>query len=534
MQRDGARRSATGFHSWLISALLVSSASLWGCASSCPAFAVLEFLPSSKQSQVQPSVTVNGQTMTLAPGEHQEQNRSSDDARSQAIELARHDRLETGPNTRAIVTFANGGKAVLYPKTRVQLGSLWTWLGSLFVSGPVDVKAKVPASDNASASKGPVGADGDARDEGNWVDATSEGTKYHVEVTQQGVKVTVIEGRVTLNKGKRARWSPVQLGRGQRATVQDTRDSPKKDAIDRHELAALTDEFYEGFDSPTAAHVEVPDVRLLEEQEAKDKLMAASVNYEVYYEAPAPSSSGQAGRVIRQSPSPGSYSAEATPTVQLTVVKRGTLVPNVVGMSVDAAREVLNKQELKVGKVTVWDASEGGKVLLQDPVAESTVLQPAGRKDRPEVNLTIGSAPKPSRSKVASGSSTVPIPVPDVTGESWGRAREALYQAGFAVETRKLVSPVPRRDLSEPRVVSQSPMPRQPLARGETVQITLIYPAAAGVIPSPSAQDRPSGVPAGGGVQAAPDPGASRAVPPEATSGTGARPAETPALEQAP
>lgn len=412
---------------------------VFGCAGTCPPFATLRVARADPAAAVQARLTINGQPQAVSEG-------SSDEDWQETV-LAPGDVIETGPNTTATLVFANGGRAALLSGSKVKLGSLWSWFGQFFVSGPVKVKTK-------------------------YVNASSEGTKYHVSVDGQGARVTVIEGRVRLSKDQsqlregEAAWAPVSLRRGQRVLVAERATSPPApQPVPPRELDSLSERFYRDFGATAANQsIALRDLRALPEAEAVAYLDGAALAFELTYE---PSASDRIGRVMRQTPVAGTYQAGLGLSVHVTIGVAGKPVPNLIGQPRAEAEALLKAAGLALGEVRA-DGGPDALVSEQTPVfgslacTDDRCARDAGRVD------VVLSAPD------AGDEAGALVDVPDVTGEAWSRAYASLTRAGLSA---KIAGYELRPDLLEPRVLVQAPLARRKVKPDQVIEVMLAYPA---------------------------------------------------------
>ena len=165
-----------------------------------------------------------------------------------------------------------------------------------------------------------------------------------------------------------------------------------------------------------ARTIRVPSVIGLLEQEATSKLINAG------FEVGPPTRQltddpNEVGRVIAQDPEPLELAPEGS-TVTITVGKapRQVTVPNVIGLTEDAAKREIEDADLTVGTVTPQaDAAEPGRVIEQNPPPGDTV-----NKGTP-VNLVVSLGPEI-------------VTVPDVVCDSLGKAESDLRRDGFDVQ----------------------------------------------------------------------------------------------------
>lgn len=226
--------------------------------------------------------------------------------------LKRGDVIATGHGAKAVLTYLeDGAKVLLLGDTKVQVGSLFTWFGSLFVSGRVDTDTQYAA--------GKV-----------------EGTKYHVSVDKDSSAVTfsVIEGKVTVTPVKAemvdqqvrvtprmAVWKPFTLERRQRAMLKDRTAPPVLAPIPKAEVetwidtvetvpgigkkiaAALSDlpAAPSGVAARASSYAYVPDVTGASLASARESLKRAGLQLDAKNASPA---GAGALRVVSQNPLP--------------------------------------------------------------------------------------------------------------------------------------------------------------------------------------------------------------------------------------
>lgn len=131
--------------------------------------------------------------------------------------LQQGDEIRTGPDSAAVLRFANGGEAVIAPNTHVRLGSLEVFFGRVLA----DLRGLFAIEDD------------------NIV-AAVEGTRFLFE-SEHGrrTRVAVLEGRVRCSS-KSESWDAIPLDAGQqlRANEADAR-RPRVEPMNRHEIAEI-------------------------------------------------------------------------------------------------------------------------------------------------------------------------------------------------------------------------------------------------------------------------------------------------------
>ncbi|CAM5567166.1 serine/threonine protein kinase [Streptomyces abikoensis] len=196
------------------------------------------------------------------------------------------------------------------------------------------------------------------------------------------------------------------------------------------------------------ARAEVPNVAGMPFDEAKKKIEGAGltvgeVGKQFSTETPQ-------GSVLASDPKPGEQRRPESP-VALTVSKGAPLdVPDVRGMSPDAATAALRDKgfEAKVSDTQVFSDRAKGSVAEQSPGTGDK----AAKGDT--VTLTV------SKGKEM-------LPVPDVTGKSEAEAKRLLTDAGFKVKVDKPFF------FPQDSVDSQSVKGGEQAAKGDTITIKL-------------------------------------------------------------
>jgi len=143
-------------------------------------------------------------------------------------------------------------------------------------------------------------------------------------------------------------------------------------------------------------------------------------------------------------------------------------VPNVVGGTIDDARNSLSSAGLTVGAVAqVEDASTTpGTVVSQNPAAGTQIGQGAS------VDLYVAAA-QATASPSATPSSAALAPIPNVIGMTVDQAKAALEQAGYAVH-QVIVQPGSPPDA---KVVNSDPPPGATTAQGTNAVDLIVGPA---------------------------------------------------------
>lgn len=165
-------------------------------------------------------------------------------------------------------------------------------------------------------------------------------------------------------------------------------------------------------------------------------------------------SGAEPGSIIEQRPAAGSPLGSMEIRVTVAKAAPDTVIPNVVGQPIDAARKALADAGFEVPKPTAKPSPElPGTVLEQTPAAG----EPA--KGKSIVRLVIAETPA--------------VAVPKVTGGSLGRARKLLTEAGLTVGSIRRVEDEER---GENHVLRQDPSPGAEVPPGTAVELTVVAP----------------------------------------------------------
>lgn len=174
-----------------------------------------------------------------------------------------------------------------------------------------------------------------------------------------------------------------------------------------------------------------------------------------------------AGRILKQSPNPGSW-LKMTRKVKV-ILSRGPQrlpMPDLVDNSVRHSRIVIGQSGFKMGGVAYawWDGMLENRVVAQDPVPG--LEEYYGRR----VNLLVSRGTR-ERSWV----------MPDLIGLDQDRVRQRLASAGFRLGVAKYAS---HESLEQGLIVDQSPPAGHPVTRKRFIELTVnrwAYQQQAGV-----------------------------------------------------
>ena len=212
-----------------------------------------------------------------------------------------------------------------------------------------------------------------------------------------------------------------------------------------------------GDDTP---QVEVPDVVGEEVADAQRILENLGFRVRITQEA---NEDQEKGVVFAQDPENGEKVDEGS-TVQLKVSAgaEAISVPEVVGMQIDQARQLLTAQGFKVSEEQVNDEEAPvGEVVDQNP----------GPNDE---------APRGSEVKVFVSKGPADRPVPNVVGKTIAEASNLLGQAGFTVSQTS----EPSNTVEEGVVIRTDPVADTPRPKGSSVTVVVSSGPAESTVPS--------------------------------------------------
>ena len=199
--------------------------------------------------------------------------------------------------------------------------------------------------------------------------------------------------------------------------------------------------------------VAVPKVDGLTQDAASTAITGAELK--VGTVSPQSSNNVVAGKVISQDPASGS-SLTAGSLVNLVVSSGPEMVPvpNLDGLTQDAATTAVTEAKLKVGTITQQASNTvvAGNVVSQDPANESSLLPGSA------VNLVISSGP------------LVMLTVPNVEGLTQSAATTAITGANLMVGT---VAQRASNTVVTGNVIGQDPAKESSLAQGSAVNLVI-------------------------------------------------------------
>ena len=321
-------------------------------------------------------------------------------AATHGVELEAGDVVETDAQSTAVIDFVDGS-ATLMPNTKVTVGSIWTWFGKVFFSGPVD-------------------------NDTEYTSMSVDGTEYVAEVEQDRLVVTVLTGRVRVSS-KTGAFAEVTATARERLEVTSLRTAgsapPTKRTITQDELNSLVEQLNAAQQAQSRV---VPDVTGLAEAQATQKLSALGFTPK---SEKHPAQADQIGKVFSQSPAPGTRGTQ----VLLSVGARAVHVPDVRGLTLEQVAAQL-PSGLRIGRQAF----------------EFTGKQPLDQITR--------QSPAPGTAVVEGTSIDVVVEarvMPDLRGKTIEQAQAELRRLGVKVLTRER----PDAAHAPGTILAQSPVP---------------------------------------------------------------------------
>ncbi|AYD40018.1 Stk1 family PASTA domain-containing Ser/Thr kinase [Clostridium fermenticellae] len=202
-------------------------------------------------------------------------------------------------------------------------------------------------------------------------------------------------------------------------------------------IGAVTGYFAFGkyFDA-SAKEVSVPNVVGMKQNDAKKAIEDKKLKFVL---AGKEKSSQPEGTVIKTYPSSGTkVKANSEVRVSVSSGQDNLSVPNVVGVDLGSAKDIITSSGLKVGSITYKysDSTQSGYVISQSPESDSNATSDT------EVSIVVSRGPQIKN-----------VTVPDVTGKGVDEAASILYGSGFKVSK----SAITTNDKSQDgKVASQS------------------------------------------------------------------------------
>ena len=204
-----------------------------------------------------------------------------------------------------------------------------------------------------------------------------------------------------------------------------------------------------GLTGSTTGTVDVPSVEQRPVAEAQKVLADLGLRVETQRIA---SGAVEADTVIKQTPVAGVRVAEGSLiTLQVSTGSTQPTVPNVVGMTIDAAKSLLGQYGLQWAiREKPDDAAEAGTVTSQEPRADSPATSGA------TVTLTVAVSSSKKQ-------------VPKLDGKTIDEARVALTKEGFLI----VVQSEPSNSVEKQQVIRTEPGGGTSVAKGSSVMIVV-------------------------------------------------------------
>ena len=221
------------------------------------------------------------------------------------------------------------------------------------------------------------------------------------------------------------------------------------------------------------AEVKIPSFQGLTAQEARDKAASLGVEMSIdnrFYSAEVP-----AGRILSQSPAPGSVVRREWHVRCIESLGPQTVaIPNLVGLPQRAAIMQLRRLGLDVGAVVrlPYVSVQPETVIAEDPPAGAAgVEKPSVAllvSDNPSINATPGDLALPGASYV----------MPDLIGRPYSSTAAALTRAGLklapAIETPASAMLAGQSPSLPGNVIAQSPAAGYSIDPRTSIQLTVV------------------------------------------------------------
>ena len=168
--------------------------------------------------------------------------------------------------------------------------------------------------------------------------------------------------------------------------------------------------------------------------------------------------------VFEQTPGPGASAERGSPVdveENTLIPPRKTVVPNLSGLTLDSASQLLSTDSLRVGRIGYRDEGGDPRVMLQNPRAGAAAVV------NQFVDVTLETQHQPSPPPPPAVPDTVQVP--NVTGISFEEARRDLQAAGLVA-----VGTAAADTIRDPRVVAQSRKPGSFVPVQSGIELTLI------------------------------------------------------------
>ena len=341
------------------------------------------------------------------------------------MSLLKGDRIATGPDTRAVISFAAGWEVIVEPESELEIlnPTIKMSFGRAIVTAYKVVKEILKAQTE-------------------YVVAAPESTQYLIDVSRDGEAMTliVLRGRVRLESMTGA-WSPVVYRSLEQARTVGPAVPQRGLPLSNTELEQILREVER---IRSTVKPRMPQVVGLPREEAEQILRRAGLDVQVSLQIRG---KGSAGTVLSQKP-PADMEVRAGQRVQLLVEAPSVGVPDLRGASLNEARRVLDQHGMLLGAVSeeLSAQADAGTVLAQTR-RPGTRVEPGTR-----VGVTVA----------AEG-----VVVPDLTRQNAKRALAVLSRLGLAGTLQSTTDP----NVPAGSVARQSPPAGTLVRRGTQVTV---------------------------------------------------------------
>jgi beta-lactam-binding protein with PASTA domain len=335
------------------------------------------------------------------------------------------DFVQTNSETQAVIV-SSDWEVIVFPNSDIEIHSIFVKIGKVLVKTFKKIKDEFTV-------------------ESEYVTAGPEGTEFLVEVDGSVTEVTVVEGRVllefptTLNQ-------PVYVTDRTKATVKNEGETVSSFTSDVS-TARLNEIRQWVVNAERVINPEVPQLVNLQIGEARARLR--SVGLEIR-EREKITGRVDAGVVTGQSPRAGAV-VDIGETIKVDVEAKSVVVPNLIGLPIDEARNSIAKAGLKV----ISARSE----LRTEGEAETVFYQSisAGKFVKPGKGLTL---------KLVEPA----VAVPNLVGMDQKTALATLKNVGLV---KGKITEIVTTQFSEGTVATQSPSAGAIWKKGNSVDLGL-------------------------------------------------------------
>jgi beta-lactam-binding protein with PASTA domain len=343
------------------------------------------------------------------------------------MSLLKGDRIATGPDARAVISFAAGWEVIVETESELEIlnPTIKMSFGRAIVTAYKKVKEILKAQTE-------------------YVVAAPESTQYLIDVRGDDFTLIVLRGRVRL-ESMTAAWPPAVYGPLDRARTVGPGRPQRGAPLSNSEAAQILRDVER---IRRIVNPRMPQVVGLPREEAEQILRAAGLDAQVSLQIRG---RGAVGTVVSQKP-PADTEVRPGQRVQLLVEAPSVEVPDLRGASLAEARRVLEQHGMLLGRVfeELSPQADAGTVIAQTP-RPGTRAAPGAR-----VGVTVA---------------IEGITVPDLRGQTLKGALDVLAQRGL-VGTGAAQSTTAGK-VRPGSVAAQSPVAGTLVRRG--TQVTVYY-----------------------------------------------------------